>query len=60
MIPFQFTEMPPRPEKTHLTQKPSGSYEDNLGGVKTYLHHNRKTHNEQNLESHMGGKMRIN
>lgn len=41
-----FTEMKDRPEKKHVTAKPSESYEDLAIGKQTFIHHNRKTNSE--------------
>lgn len=48
-IDLAFTEMKPRPERLHVEEKKSGSYEDIPSGIKTFIDiHNRKSVNEYN------------
>jgi len=56
---MEFTETKPRAERKHIEEKPSGTYEDMPGGIKTFIHHNRKTVNEMPHEKSMGTKKRI-
>ena len=40
---MHFTETKDRHERAHLTANPSGSWENLDIGIKTFVHHNRKT-----------------
>lgn len=54
-----FTEMRPRPERTHLTANESPLYEDDLKGKMTYVEHNRKSINEYHTEEVIGTKKKV-
>lgn len=49
-VDMHFTEMKDRAEKAHLTANPSGSYENLEIGIKTFVHHNRKSNSEYKSE----------
>jgi len=50
-----FTEAKDRPEKKHLMANPSGTYEEQDIGLKTFIDiHNRKSINEYSTENRMG------
>jgi hypothetical protein len=53
------TEARPRAERKHIEEKPSGTYEDDEVGIKTFVHHNRKSMNEYLTTDLMGKKKRI-
>ena len=53
-------ESKPRPERKHVDEQPSASYEDLEIGKRTFMDvHNRKTVNEYSQEGVMGSKKRV-
>ena len=53
------TEAKPRAQRRHIEDKPSGTYEDDEVGIKTFINHNRKSMNEYLTTDLMGHKKRI-
>ncbi|CAI2378039.1 unnamed protein product [Moneuplotes crassus] len=53
------TDAKPRPQMKHIEQAPSGTYEDDEIGIRTFIHDNRKTIKEYHTENQMGRKKRI-
>lgn len=54
------TDAKPRAERKHIEQAPSGTYEDDEVGIKTFIHlNNRRTQNEYLTTDKMGHKKRI-
>ena len=56
MVPNILTEAKNRAERIHLVQAPSGTYEDDEVGKKTFVYHNRKSMNEFLTTDLMGRK----
>ncbi len=55
-----FTETRPRAEKKHIEANPSGTYEEQDIGLKTFIDiHNRRSINEYSQEGKMGMKKRV-
>lgn len=53
------SEPKPRAERRHIEEKPSGTYEDAEIGIRTFVHHNRKSMNEYLTTDLMGRKKHI-
>ena len=54
-------EKDPRPPKAYTTKgfQTTNSYEDDMGGKATFMHHNRKSINEYNVENKLQVKHRV-
>ena len=59
MVPGIISEARPRPQRRHMEEKISPSYEDDEVGKRTFVYHNRKTMNEYLTTDLMGRKKYI-